>query len=64
MNPGLKRMNSFISGGFFVTDDWQGWFGNNRIMAEYQKPFSSAIQATWKGEKIANITTPYNKERD
>ncbi|MFZ2310481.1 MAG: hypothetical protein WAW11_02970 [Patescibacteria group bacterium] len=56
-----KTNEFFISGGFFVTDDWQDWFGNNRIMAEYQKPFASAVLATWKGEELTNIK-PYNKE--
>lgn len=58
-----KTTEVFLSGGFFVTDEynWHGWFSNNRFMAEYQKPIKSTIDATWKGEKISNITA-YNKE--
>jgi hypothetical protein len=60
-NSVTKTKEYFISGGFFVTDNYQGWFGNNRIMFEYQKPISSTVAATWKDESISNIK-PYNKE--
>lgn len=52
---------AFLSGGFFITDDWQGWFGNNRLMIEYQKPLKAKVNATWKNEAITGIQ-PYNKE--
>jgi len=55
-----KTKEFFASGGFFLTDDWLGWFGNNRIMFDYQKPSSAKISATWKGSAVTS--TPYNKE--
>ena len=51
---------AFLSGGLFITDDSQGWFGNNRLMVEYQKPYNASVNATWKGEKIT--VQAYNKE--
>jgi hypothetical protein len=51
----------FISGGLSITDDWQGWFGHNQIMFDYQKPIGTPkITATWKGKAISD--KPYNKE--
>lgn len=51
----------FVSGGLSVTDDWQGWFGHNQIMFDYQKPTSEPkVSATWKDKPVTS--TPYNKE--
>lgn len=51
----------YISGGWFVTDVFQGWFGNNRIMFDCNIPVNSKIKATWKGEPIV-AGKPYNKQ--
>ena len=52
----------FLSGGISITDDWQGWFGHNQLMFDYQRPFGTpSIAATWKGNTVTS-NTPYNKE--
>jgi len=52
----------FVSGGMSITDDWQGWFGHNQLMFDYQRPVGMpSITATWKGNTVTN-NTPYNKE--
>lgn len=52
----------FISGGLSITDDWQGWFGHNQIMFDYQRPIGTPkINATWKGNAVTD-NKPYNKE--
>lgn len=56
-----KTKEMFVEGGFFLTDDWKSWFGNNSIMFGYQRPISSEIRATLSGEKVLNLK-PYNKE--
>lgn len=56
-----KTREIFVSGGFFITDEWKSWFGNNRLMFEYQKPLSSTMTATWNKQPITNLK-PYNKE--
>ncbi len=56
-----KTNSWFVSGGLMITDDWKGWFGNNRFMFEYQKPLKSQIAATLNGEAIKGLK-PYNKE--
>lgn len=56
-----KTNEGFVSGGLFITDDWQGWFGNNRIMFDYQRPLNSDVTATWKGELVKDVKA-YNKE--
>jgi hypothetical protein len=56
-----KTTEIFVSGGVFVTDEWQSLFGNNRLMFEYQKPFKSNMVATWNKESVKNLK-PYNKE--
>jgi len=77
LNSGLKNVNDkyqdkdftsitstkeiFVSGGLFVTDEWLGLFGNNRLMWEYQKPLSATVEAKWKGQDVLGVQ-PYNKE--
>lgn len=51
----------FVSGGFFLTDEWKGWFGNNRLMWSYQKPIKENIRATWQNTPLTGIK-PYDKE--
>lgn len=51
----------FVSGGFIVTDDWLGWFGNNRLMWEYQRPLNATVEAKWKGQDVIGVK-PYDKE--
>jgi len=51
----------FVSGGLSITDDWQGFFGHNQLMFDYQRPIGlPKVTATWKGNAVTSA--PYNKE--
>jgi len=77
VNTGIKQVNDrfkdqdfestsltrewFVSGGLFLTDEWKGWFGNNRLLFDYQKPIKESVVATWQKEPIKGAK-PYDKE--
>lgn len=56
-----KTNGIFISGGIFITDEWQGWFGNNRLMFDYYHPTKASVTATYRGDDVIGAK-PYNKE--
>ena len=60
-NSNARTNSWFFTGGFILTDDWQGWLGNNRLMWFYQKPVKEEVKATWQNTPLPNIQ-PYNKE--
>ncbi len=58
----LQKTNGiFLSGGWFVTDEWSGWLGNNRLLFDLYFPLKSTATATWKGDAVDGVI-PYDKK--
>lgn len=51
----------FIEGGLSLSDNYQGWFGHNQLMWNYQHPVGKQnITATWEGKPVSS--EPWNKQ--
>ncbi len=51
----------FVEGGLSLSDNYQGWFGHNQLMWNYQHPVGKQkLAATWEGKPVDS--EPWNKQ--